>query len=72
MPPEFREPDYRKEEARVDKDLRKTISWKPNTYLEKGESEIHFYNNDRTKKIRIIAEGITADGSLVYVEKEIE
>ena len=72
VPPEFREPDYRKEETRVDKDLRKTISWKPNTYLEKGETEIHFYNNDRTKKIRIIAEGITEEGSLIYFEKEIE
>lgn len=72
LSPEFREPDYRKEEIKVEKDLRKTISWKPNTYLEKGEVEIHFYNNDRTKKIRIIAEGITADGSIVYVEKEIE
>ncbi|HRG25670.1 MAG TPA: hypothetical protein PLL23_14815, partial [Chitinophagaceae bacterium] len=70
--PEFREPDYRKEEARVDKDLRKTISWKPNTPLEKGTTEIQFYNSDRAKKIRIIAEGITADGSIVYVEKEIE
>lgn len=70
--PEFKEPDYRKEETRVDKDLRKTISWKPNTPLEKGMAEILFYNNDRAKKIRIIAEGITADGSIVYVEKEIE
>ena len=72
VPPEFREPDYRKEETRVDKDLRKTISWKPNTYLEKGETEIHFYNNDRTKKIRIIVEGMAEDGSLIYFEKEIE
>ncbi len=69
---EFREPDYRKEETRVDKDLRKTINWKPNTYLEKGETEIHFYNNDRTKKIRIIVEGMADDGSLIYFEKEIE
>lgn len=72
LSPEFREPDYRKEETKVDKDLRKTISWKPNTPLEKGVAEIQFYNNDRAKKIRIIAEGITADGSIVYVEKEIE
>lgn len=70
--PEFREPDYRKEETRVDKDLRKTINWKPNTYLEKGDTEIHFYNNDRTKKIRIIVEGMAEDGSLIYFEKEIE
>ncbi len=70
--PEFREPDYRKEEIKVEKDLRKTISWKPNTPLEKGTTEIQFYNSDRAKKIRIIAEGITADGSIVYVEKEIE
>lgn len=70
--PEFKEPDYRKEETRVDKDLRKTISWKPNAPLENGMTEILFYNNDRAKKIRVIAEGIMADGSIVYVEKEVE
>ena len=35
-------------------------------------AEILFYNNDRAKKIRVIAEGIMADGSIVYVEKEVE
>jgi hypothetical protein len=72
LSPEFREPDYRKEETKVEKDLRKTISWKPNTPIEKGTTELQFYNSDRTKKIRIIAEGITADGSIIYWEKEIE
>jgi hypothetical protein len=72
LSPEFKEPDYRREEIKVEKDLRKTISWKPNTPVEKGMAEIQFYNSDRAKKIRIIAEGITADGSIVYVEKVIE
>lgn len=70
--PEFKEPDYRKEETRIDKDLRKTISWKPITPVEKGVAEILFYNNDRARKVRIIAEGIKSDGSIVYFEKEIE
>ena len=68
----FRDPDYSNEETKVDKDFRKTIAWKPLTVLEKGGMDIRFYNNDRTKKFRIVVEGMAEDGSLIYWEKEIE
>jgi len=68
----FRDPDYSNEETKVEKDLRKTITWKPYTVLEKGGTDIRFYNNDRTKKFRMVIEGMTEDGSLIYFEKEIE
>jgi hypothetical protein len=40
--------------------------------LEKGGMDLRFYNNDRTKKFRILIEGMAEDGSLIYFEKEIE
>jgi len=33
---------------------------------------IHFYNNDRTKRFRVIVQGITANGKLIYKEEVIQ
>lgn len=69
---EFTEPDYSKEGTKIEKDNRKTIVWRPYVPMEKGVAEIRFYNNDRTRKFRIVVEGIAADGSIIYFESMIE
>jgi len=33
---------------------------------------ISFYNNDFTKKFRVVLEGINADGKMIRIEKIIE
>lgn len=72
VPRDFPEPDYSKAETRVEKDNRKSLVWKPYLPVEKGLAEIRFFNNDRTKKLIIVAEGIAEDGSVYYFEKILE
>lgn len=72
VPKEFAGPDYSKSTTRVEKDNRKTLVWSPYTPMENGEGEVRFYNNDRTRKFRVVVEGMAADGSLLYLESIIE
>jgi len=69
---EFLMPDYNKEETKVQTDARKTLFWQPYVAAEKGIAGIKFFNNDLTKKIRIVAEGVTRNGNIVYFEKVLE
>ena len=69
IPRDFPEPDYSKAETKVEKDNRKSLFWKPYLAVEKGVAELRFFNNDRTKKYRVVAEGIAEDGSVFYFEK---
>ena len=59
---EFYKPNAAKPDAI---DLRtNTIHWEPNiTTNEKGEATITFYNTTQTGKIRLVAEGITPNGT---------
>ncbi|MDB5129459.1 hypothetical protein [Mucilaginibacter sp.] len=52
-------------------DLRTTLYWNPNIILDKGKQEylIKFYNNDVTRKFKIVLEGMNFDGKLVHIEK---
>lgn len=72
IPRDFPEPDYSKAETKVEKDNRKTLVWKPYLAVEKGVAELRFFNNDRTRKFKIIAEGIAEDGSVYYFEQILE
>ena len=53
--------------------MRSTLYWNPSIYLDKDRRRLRlqFYNNDITKRFRIVMEGINADGKLIHVEKEI-
>ncbi|MES1161178.1 MAG: hypothetical protein ABUM51_10500, partial [Bacteroidota bacterium] len=55
-------------------DLRTTLYWKPFVLTDKDNKKINiqFYNNDITKKIRIVLEGINEDGKLSHVESIIK
>ena len=52
-------------------DYRRTLYWNPRVETDyQGRFSLKFYNNARTKRIAVQAEGITAFGDLVTVRKE--
>jgi hypothetical protein len=75
VPKEFYSPDYSKESAQNDlPDIRTTIYWAPYLLTDKNNHKItlNFFNNDVSKRLRIILEGMNEDGQLTRVEKIIE
>jgi hypothetical protein len=71
---EFFSPDYATAATAVAKpDLRTTLYWNPNIVMdnEKREYLIKFYNNDVTRKFKIVLEGMNFDGKLVHIEKAL-
>lgn len=71
---QFYSPDYATVSERHSyDDLRSTLYWEPNIFLDKGRRRLRlkFYNNDITKKFRLVMEGFNAFGRLIHVEKEI-
>ncbi len=71
---EFYQPDYSKNPNSNKADTRLTLSWNPNIFIASINPQIpiKFYNNDRTKRFKIVAEGITNEGRLLMFEKIIE
>ena len=72
---EFYNPDYSVPEARHSlSDNRTTLYWNPDVYTntETKSVKLNFYNNDFSKKLKVIAEGFDAAGKLIHVEKVIE
>jgi len=71
---EFYSPDHSKDQNALGNDSRTTLLWLPNIIAGKGITRIpvSFYNNDFTKKIRIVLEGFNDEGKLVHIEKRIE
>lgn len=55
-------------------DLRTTLYWEPYIFLDKERKKtaISFYNNDISKKLRIVIEGVNENGKLTRVESFIE
>ncbi|MFV0604611.1 MAG: hypothetical protein ACK5NK_02105 [Niabella sp.] len=70
---EFYAPDYSQPVDSRYYDYRLTLNWQPEIYIAGKDLQIpiKFYNNDRTKRFKIIAEGITSNGKLLMVEKII-
>ncbi|HEX4875666.1 MAG TPA: hypothetical protein VFV31_03280, partial [Chitinophagaceae bacterium] len=72
---EFYSPDYSVPDPRQTlTDRRTTLYWNPDIVTD-GETKsvkINFYNNDVTRKFKVILEGFDASGRLVHVEKVIE
>lgn len=74
-PKEFYSPDYAKENPLDDvTDVRTTLYWAPYILTDAGNRRltITFYNNDISKRLRVILEGMNAEGRLTRVEKIIE
>ena len=70
---EFYSPDYSNPNAYDSTDLRKTLYWNPFVVTDKKTRRIFlpFFNNDITRRMKIIIEGCNEDGKLTRVEKLI-
>lgn len=70
---EFYHPDYTYPVAKKP-DTRSTLYWNPYVLTDKKNktAKISFFNNDLTRKFRVIVEGVNAAGKLTRVEKIIE
>lgn len=65
LPYEFYQPSYANKPLPEHKDYRRTLYWNPDVELdESGTAKIRFYNNGRTTKMGISAEGMAIDGTL--------
>ena len=72
---EFNSPDYSDAKTReTNVDLRSTLYWQPYILLDKTKpsSSIVFYNNDISKRLKIVVEGTDANGRMIHLEKIIE
>jgi hypothetical protein len=70
---EFYSPDYSQSNA-TGTDARTTLLWMPYIITDTRNQKlpVSFYNNDFTKKIKIVLEGFNDEGKLVHIEKIIE
>ncbi|MBS1627011.1 MAG: hypothetical protein JSR09_05925 [Bacteroidetes bacterium] len=70
---EFYNPNYSITQTALP-DTRSTIYWNPYVLTDKKNKliKLEFYNNDISKKLRIIVEGVNAAGQLARIEKVVE
>ncbi len=72
---EFYVPDYAGADSNKTyvADNRITLHWRPDIFVNNSDPKIPviFFNNDRTKRFRIVMEGMTWDGRLLFFEKII-
>ncbi|MEO6455095.1 MAG: hypothetical protein ABIN97_13530 [Ginsengibacter sp.] len=68
---QFYSPEYPSAQASSDPDLRTTLYWNPFVLTDKTRRRLFltFYNNDITKKFRVIIEGCNEQGKLTRIEK---
>ena len=71
---EFYEPDYAQSNTTTGTDARTTLLWLPYIFTDAANRKVPiiFYNNDFTKKMRIVLEGINDEGKMIRIEKIIE
>jgi hypothetical protein len=71
---EFYSPDYSLPvQQKMQEDTRTTLYWNPEVYTDAQSKTIRlrFYNNDFSKKLKIVVEGFDATGRLIHTEKII-
>ncbi len=71
---DFFAPNYKTDPALLKKpDTRITIDWRPNIFVNNINPviPISFYNSDRTKRFRVVVEGMTTSGKMISVEQVI-
>jgi hypothetical protein len=71
---EFYNPNYENPTGNFDADNRTTLYWNPFVLTNKRSPrvKIEFYNNDSSKKLQIVLEGINSNGKLARTVKYIE
>ncbi len=75
MPKEFYSPNYLENNAANEQeDLRTTLYWKPYVLTDKETMRVNidFFNNDISKKLRVVLEGFNEDGKLTHIETIIQ
>jgi hypothetical protein len=71
---DFFAPNYKTDPALLNKpDSRVTIDWRPNIFVNNINPviPISFYNSDRTRRFRVVVEGMTTSGKMISVEQII-
>lgn len=71
---DFFSPNYKTDPALLNKpDTRITLDWRPNIFVNNIDPviPISFYNSDRTKRFRVVVEGMTTSGKLISIEQII-
>jgi hypothetical protein len=72
---EFYSPNYSiVDPAQSAEDYRTTLYWNPSVYTDKDRRRIilSFFNNDITKRFRVVVEGMNVEGKLTRIEKIFE
>jgi hypothetical protein len=71
---EFYSPDYSNPQTASYPDTRATLYWNPYVFTDATNRSIQipFYNNDHSKKLRVVMEGVNANKQFTRVEKIIE
>ena len=71
---EFYSPDYEQEPAKDKEDYRTTLYWNPFVLTDKNNRKIilTFFNNDVSRKLRVVIEGCNEEGKLTRMEKGFE
>lgn len=70
---EFFSPQYNPSEAALGTtDLRTTLYWNASLPIKNGTATIRFFNNDVSKRLKVVVCGMDASGLPVYFEKIIE
>ena len=75
MPKEFYVPNYLDNNPNnAAEDLRTTLYWKPYVLMDKDNKHISidFFNNDITRKLRVVLEGFNEDGKLTHIEQIVQ
>ena len=74
LPTEFYAPKYEFTAEKENKapDLRTTIYWNPAINIKEGKADFEFYTADGLIDYSIVIEGVSDDGRLLRVEKEIK
>ena len=70
---EFYAPNYKLSTTGVETDNRLTIDWRPQIFVNNINPKIpiSFYNNSRTQSFKVVIEGVTNTGKLIWLEKVI-
>lgn len=71
---EFYNPSYEKPSETFETDNRTTLYWNPYVITNKKSPrfKVVFYNNDVTKKMQLVLEGVNSDGKMTRLVKLIE
>ncbi|HYH13785.1 MAG TPA: hypothetical protein VD794_01105, partial [Flavisolibacter sp.] len=70
---EFFNPDYSLASDSSFTDNRATLYWNANLKTDKsGQATLRFYNNDITKKYKVVIQGMDKNGNLIHKEQIIQ